>query len=323
MDYYKWLITGGTGSFGRFFVRKVLKERPEDEITVYSRDEFKQYKMSLIFPKVKYVVGDVRDGSRLKEATEGINILVHAAALKHVPVCERNPSEAIKTNVMGAMNVVEACKANNIWTAVLLSSDKAVNPINLYGASKLAAEKLFLAQDSGTGFRVVRYGNVMGSRGSAIPFFIEQAKQGEITITDLRMTRFWLTMEKAVKAVYDHALFTNASIVAGGPISLDGYIIIPKAPSMKIIDLAKAISPQTPIKVIGIRPGEKLHEVLISKDEMRRTKETLEYYYIGKADTNGYYYEYSSDGNTVWLTSESYSQIVSNYNKEEHDLMAW
>ena len=271
------LITGGTGSFGRKFVEIMLNDFQPKKIIVFSRDELKQHEMrSAGFdgPSMRYFIGNVRDLERLRRAFHGVDIIVHAAALKQVPACEYNPSEAIMTNIMGGKNVIEAALDMQVSHVLALSTDKAVNPINLYGATKLAAEKLFIqsnayAGGSATRFSCVRYGNVVGSRGSVIPIFLQQREKGVLTITDERMTRFWLSLEQGVR-------FTIRAIEQ----MQGGEIFVPKIPSMRVADLAKAIAPDATFEVIGIRPGEKLHEVLISEDDARHCVELDDMYVV-------------------------------------------
>jgi len=261
------LLTGGTGSFGKHFCKVMLEKYHPKVIRIYSRDELKQHEMRQTFGDdvIRYFIGDVRDADRLRRAMEGIDIVIHAAALKQVPSCEYNPFEAVKTNVYGAQNVIDAAIDTGVKKVVALSTDKAVNPVNLYGATKLCADKIFIQGNAysgsrGTHFSCVRYGNVIGSRGSVIPLFREQKKTGKITITDERMTRFWLTLDQAVELV------VNALCHMQG-----GEIFVPKIPSMKIMDLAKAVAPECKMEAIGIRPGEKLHEALIMEEEGRNT----------------------------------------------------
>jgi len=266
------LITGGTGSFGKAFTRKVLTEYKPRKVIIYSRDEYKQYMMQKGFSKyenkLRFFLGDVRDKARLYRAFEGVDYVIHAAALKQVPALEYNPFEAVKTNIVGADNIVDAAIDKGVKKVIALSTDKAVNPINLYGATKLVAEKIFVAANAYGGGKVkfagVRYGNVMGSRGSVILLFMSFKKEGvkEFPVTDKRMTRFWITLEQSANLVI------KALQEAEG-----GEIFVPKIPSMKIVDLAKAIEPACTFKFTGIRPGEKLHESLISSDEARNTKE--------------------------------------------------
>src|SRR5512136_883303 len=261
------LVTGGTGSFGKQFIEIMLKEYHPAKLIVFSRDELKQHEMRVNAgfddPILRYFIGDVRDLDRLRRAMHGVDIVVHAAALKQVPVCEYNPMEAIKTNILGSSNVVEAALDANVKKVMALSTDKAVSPVNLYGATKLAAEKLTVqsnayAAGSATRFACVRYGNVVGSRGSVVPIFIRQRANGKLTITDERMTRFWLTLEQGVRFV-----IRFIEVMEGGE------VFVPKIPSTKIVDLARVIAPDADFEIVGIRPGEKLHEVLIHEDEAR------------------------------------------------------
>ncbi|MFK7898673.1 MAG: UDP-N-acetylglucosamine 4,6-dehydratase (inverting) [Myxococcota bacterium] len=304
------LVTGGTGSFGQAFVRRVLSERTDCTIRIYSRDELKQYDMAEAFgndPRLRFFIGDVRDRERLVRAMDGIDLVVHAAALKHVPVCEFNPAEAVKTNIMGSQNVVDAAIDAGVRRTVALSTDKAVNPANLYGATKLCAEKLFVHGNVYSGgrdlrFSCVRYGNVMGSRGSVIPLFLRQAESGVLTITDRRMTRFWLSLDHAVDLVL-HAVGEMQG----------GEIFVPKIPSMRIVDLARAIAPTAQIEEVGRRPGEKLHEVMLTAEEARNTVDYGRHYIIspdsgsapeglalGSAVPDEFVY--SSDANTDWMS---------------------
>ena len=312
------LITGGTGSFGKKFTELLLKRYKPKKIIIYSRDEFKQFEMSKIFNDkcMRYFIGDVRDKERLKRAFEDVDYVVHAAALKQVPAAEYNPMEAIKTNVLGANNIIDAALDSGVERVIALSTDKAVNPINLYGATKLAADKLFIAANKMKGkrdikFSVVRYGNVMASRGSVIPFFMKLTKEGakELPITHLEMTRFWITLEEAAEFVMN-----SFKTMKGGE------IFVPKIPSMRIVDLAKAINPDAKFKIIGIRPGEKLHETLISIDESYNTIEFKNYYAIQpsidiaeseeylinawneKGERKNYGFSFRSDNNNWWLT---------------------
>jgi UDP-N-acetylglucosamine 4,6-dehydratase len=313
------LVTGGTGSFGRKFVEIMLREYHPQRLVVFSRDELKQHEMRAAgfdHESLRYFIGDVRDLERLRRAFAGITVVVHAAALKQVQACEYNPFEAIQTNIMGGRNVIDAAIDRGVRRIVALSTDKAVNPINLYGATKLCAEKVFVqanayagAQD--TRFSCARYGNVVGSRGSVIPIFLEQRRRGKITITDPRMTRFWLTLEQGVKFV----------IGCIGQMH-GGEIFVPKIPSMRLVDLAETIAPGCEVEYIGIRPGEKLHEVLVSEDESRYALATEEMYVIqplhpwwkpenwtrGKALPDGF--RYSSDNNEQWLTRRELAELV-------------
>ena len=265
------LITGGTGSFGQKFTGVLFERYKPKKVIILSRDEFKQYQMAKTFPDTKYPIryflGDIRDKYRLFRAFEGVDYVVHAAALKQVPALEYNPTEAVKTNVIGAENIVDAAIDAGVKKVIALSTDKAVNPINLYGATKLVAEKIFIAANAYAGgrvkFAVVRYGNVLGSRGSVVPLFLKFKEQGiqEIPITDIRMTRFWITLEQGVDLV-----LTALQESEGGE------VFVPKIPSMKIVDVAKTINPNCKFRIVGIRPGEKIHESLISEDELRSTK---------------------------------------------------
>jgi len=272
------LVTGGTGSFGKKFIKNVFKKYKPEKVIVYSRDELKQFEMSQDMPDgkfpIRYFIGDVRDYGRLKRAMEDVDIVIHAAALKQVPAAEYNPFEAVKTNIIGGQNVIDAAMSNGVQKVIALSTDKAAAPINLYGATKLASDKLFVAANNYRGkrdikFSVVRYGNVMGSRGSVIPFFKKIAKTGTIPITDERMTRFNITLQEGVDFVLN---------------SLDrmwgGEIFVPKIPSYKILDIANAIAPDVPQKVIGIRPGEKLHEEMITQTDSLNTIEFEDYFVI-------------------------------------------
>ncbi len=313
------LITGGTGSFGKKFTRILLAEKNPKKVIIFSRDELKQHEMRMAGfddPRLRYFIGDVRDRERLIRAMHGVDIVVHAAALKQVPACEYNPMEAIKTNIMGTSNVVEAALDAGVEKVLALSTDKAVNPVNLYGATKLAAEKLVIqsnayAAGTATRYSCVRYGNVVGSRGSVVPLFLKQRDSGKVTITDDRMTRFWLSLEQGVHFVIDCIEQMEG-----------GEVFVPKIPSTTIVDLAKAIAPEAEIEIIGIRPGEKLHEVLISEDEARGTverdgmfivkpPETLwkrDLTYEGQSLPDGF--RYSSDSNSEWLDLDGIKQFI-------------
>lgn len=287
------LVTGGTGSFGQAFVRNLLEEKNPDKVIVFSRDELKQHEMreaGLTQENLRYFIGDVRDLPRLKLATYGVDVVVHAAALKQVPASEYNPMEAIKTNILGTGNVVEAALENGVEKVMTISSDKAVNPVNLYGATKLAAEKLTVQSNAYSGdrptrFSCVRYGNVVGSRGSVVPVFLRQRANGKVTITDERMTRFWLSLEQGVRFV-----MTCTELMQGGE------VFVPKLPSTKLADLARAIAPDAEQVVIGIRPGERLHEVLISEDEARTARELEDMYVIQPAQGPGFVYSWAKKG---------------------------
>lgn len=272
------LITGGTGSFGRAFVRKVLKEHRPRRLIVYSRDEFKQFEMQQEFdaPQMRFFIGDVRDEARLSMAMRGVEYVVHAAALKQVPAAEFNPMECVKTNVMGASNVISAAIANNVEKVIALSTDKAANPLNLYGATKLCADKIFVAGNNLVGhgktrFSVVRYGNVVGSRGSVIPFFKKLIRENasELPITDPRMTRFWITLDQGVEFVLN-----SFNRMRGGE------IFVPKIPSARVTDIGEALAPGIPQKTVGIRPGEKLHEVMCPADDSRLVLEYPKHFVI-------------------------------------------
>lgn len=292
------LVTGGTGSFGKKFIRILLDEYQPEKVIVYSRDELKQHDMRTILgfddPRIRYFIGDVRDKERLSRAMFGVDIVVHSAALKQVPACEYNPMEAIKTNILGSANVIDAAIENNVEKVLALSTDKAVNPVNLYGATKLAAEKLMVQSNAYAGGRktriaCTRYGNVVGSRGSVVPLFIQQRPSGVLTITDDRMTRFWMSLEQGVRFV-----IKAIEEMQGGE------VFIPKIPSMKMTDLAKAMAPEAEIKIIGIRPGEKLHESLISEDEARTTVELPDMYVVQPSGAELWFgYSWNEKGSPV------------------------
>jgi|SRR5579863_3872224 UDP-N-acetylglucosamine 4,6-dehydratase len=313
------LVTGGTGSFGRKFVELMLRDYHPRRLIVFSRDELKQHDMrasGMDHPSLRYFIGDVRDPQRLERAFSGVTVVVHAAALKQVPACEYNPFEAVQTNIMGARNVIDAAINSNVSHILALSTDKAVNPINLYGATKLCAEKMFVQANAYSGaqntrFGCARYGNVVGSRGSVIPVFLEQRKRGKITVTDPRMTRFWLTLEQGVRFVVRCIEQMHG-----------GEIFVPKIPSMKLVEMAKAVAPGCEVESIGIRPGEKLHEVLVSEDEARNTVEMDDMYVIQPAHPwwsskkweqarplpDGF--RYASDSNSSWLTAEELCELI-------------
>jgi UDP-N-acetylglucosamine 4,6-dehydratase/5-epimerase len=322
MDWSKKvvLVTGGTGSFGKKFIEIMLKEYHPAKLIIFSRDELKQHEMRVAgydHPTLRYFLGDVRDVDRLNRALNGVNVVIHAAALKQVPACEYNPMEAIKTNVLGSSNVIEASLDAGVECVVALSTDKAVNPVNLYGATKLAAEKLFVQSNAYAGgmatrFSCVRYGNVVGSRGSVVPVFLKQRQKGKLTITDERMTRFWISLEQGVRFV-----IRCAEEMQGGE------VFVPKLPSMKVVDLARAIAPKAKIEVIGIRPGEKVHEVLISDDEARTTVELKDMFVVQPAEALWFGREweksgslvadgfrYASDTNPEWLTLDQIGTII-------------
>ena len=313
------LITGGTGSFGKKMVQIILKEYKPEKLIIFSRDELKQFEMSQRwstkkYPCIRYFLGDVRDKERLSRAFHGVDYVIHAAALKQVPAAEYNPEEFIKTNILGGMNVIDAALMNGVKKVVALSTDKACNPINLYGATKLCADKLFVAANVYTGsdnttFSVVRYGNVVGSRGSVVPFFKERAKTGKLPITDSRMTRFWITLDQSV-----HFVLRVLDLASGGE------IFVPKIPSMHIVELAKAIAPECTQEVVGIRPGEKIHEILIGEDEGRNTIEYDECYVVKQApvDVNTIRdcnlcpegFSYTSDNNSQKISIEELHRVL-------------
>ncbi len=316
------LITGGTGSFGHACTELLLKKYDPKVIRIYSRDELKQWEMERAFggfSKLRFLIGDVRDAGRIKRASEGVDILIHAAALKHVPACEYNPVDAVRTNVDGTINVINASLDNNVPHVVMLSTDKAVNPTNIYGATKLCAERLVIQSNSYRGpnrptrFSVVRYGNVLGSRGSVIPLFKEQRERGEITITDNRMTRFWVTLPQAVEFV-----LSNMAHMQGGE------IFVPKLPSMRLVDLARVIAPSAKHKIIGIRPGERLDEYLMTREESYRAYENGDRYVISPAAPLWQWdhtllknlrkinagYEYNSRDNKDFLSTEKLQEII-------------
>ncbi len=314
------LVTGGTGSFGKKFIETMLRDYHPAKLIIYSRDELKQHEMQaggFDHPSLRYFIGDVRDLPRLERAMQGVDVVVHAAALKQVPACEYNPMEAVKTNILGTSNVVSAAIDAKVKKVLALSTDKAVTPVNLYGATKLTAEKLVVASnayagDMQTRLSCVRYGNVVGSRGSVVPIFIRQRATGRLTITDARMTRFWLSLEEGVRFV-----ISNIERMHGGE------VFVPKIPSTKIVDLARVIAPQAEIEITGIRPGEKLHEMMINRDESRSTIELSDRYVVqpvghlwfrhdwaseGTLIPDGF--EYTSDHNAVWLTDAEIRVLV-------------
>ena len=315
------LITGGTGSFGTKLAEILLERHDPDAIRIYSRDELKQSELRRRLAdddsRMRYLIGDVRDLARLTRAMRGVDVVVHAAALKQVPACEYNPFEAVQTNVVGAENVVSAAIENDVPLTISLSSDKAVNPVNLYGATKLCAEKIITqgnaySGDSAARFASVRYGNVVGSRGSVIPLFKAQLPSGVLTITDERMTRFWITLEQAVDFVLE-----SLGLMGGGE------VFVPRIPSMRVTDIAKALAPEAERRIIGIRPGEKLHEVLLTEDESRHSLETDNGYVILPEHVswplreveNGIEpppeFRYSSDGNAHWLGIDELREMAS------------
>ena len=316
------LITGGTGSFGQKATEIILKKYRPRRLIIFSRDELKQFEMSQIYsmsdyPCIRYFIGDVRDKERLYRAFQDVDCIIHAAALKQVPAAEYNPFEAVKTNIIGAQNIIDAAIDQGVKRIIALSTDKAANPVNLYGATKLCSDKLFIAGNSYVGqdhaiFSVVRYGNVVGSRGSVIPFFVKHRDNGYLPITDPRMTRFWITLERGVEFV----LWCLEHMCGG-------ELFVPKIPSMNIMDLAEAIGPDCETRVVGIRPGEKLHELMISKDDARRTLEFDNFYVIQpdfkfwsrRSSWNGGQpvpddFEYNSGTNPWRLTVEEMRTIV-------------
>ena len=321
------LLTGGTGSFGNTFVPMTLAKYNPKRIVIYSRDEMKQWEMAPKFeddPRVRFLIGDVRDKDRLARALDGVDFVVHAAATKIVPTAEYNPMECVKTNVIGAMNIVDACIDRGIKGVVALSTDKASNPINLYGATKLASDKLFVAANAYAGahktrFAVVRYGNVMGSRGSVIPFFLSLAHTGTLPITDTRMTRFMITLEQGVELVW-HAFEDMQG----------GEIYVRKIPSMTLVDIAKAVAPDATHRIIGIRPGEKVHEQMIGVEDAAHTYEYADHYKIlpaihnwssdplrinsGKKVPDGF--QYTSDKNTEWMPFEELQSWIATHRKK-------
>jgi UDP-N-acetylglucosamine 4,6-dehydratase len=318
------LVTGGTGSFGKKCTQIVLESYKPEKLIILSRDELKQFEMSQRwsikkYPCIRYFLGDVRDKDRLILAFNGVDYVIHAAALKQVPAAEYNPAESIKTNILGAMNVIDAALYNNVKKVITLSTDKACNPINLYGATKLCADKLFIAAnvyrgiDQDTNFNIVRYGNVLGSRGSVVPFFKERSKTGVLPITDPGMTRFWITLDQGV-----HFVLKVLELAKGGE------IYVPKIPSMKITDLAKAIAPECSHEIVGVRPGEKIHETLIGEDEGRNATEYKDCYVIRQNQFHGEEisnidnggrlcpggFTYTSDNNPERLSTEELRRIL-------------
>lgn len=314
------LVTGGTGSFGKKFIKIMLEEYHPAKLIVFSRDELKQHEMRMAgydHPSLRYFIGDVRDVERMRRAFKGVDIVIHAAALKQVPACEYNPMEAIKTNILGSSNVIDAALDAGVSRVVALSTDKAVSPVNLYGATKLAAEKLFVQSNAYAGgratrFSCVRYGNVVGSRGSVVPLFLKQRATGKLTVTDDRMTRFWISLEQGVRFVIRCAEQMHG-----------GELFVPKIPSMTVMDLARAVAPEAEVNVIGIRPGEKLHEVLISEDEARTTVELDDMFVVQPAEALWFGYDweklgrplqdgfrYASNTNDEWLSIEDIRKII-------------
>lgn len=322
MDWSKQvvLVTGGSGSFGKKFIEIMLKEYRPAKLIVFSRDELKQHEMRAAgfdHPSLRYFIGDIRDLPRLRRAFDGVDIVVHTAALKQVPACEYNPMEAVKTNILGTSNVIDAALDAGVKKVLALSTDKAVNPVNLYGATKLAAEKLVVQSNAYAGDKVTRlsctrYGNVVGSRGSVVPVFLKQRNNGKITITDERMTRFWISLEQGARFVIRCIEQMHG-----------GEVFVPKIPSMSIMDLAKAVAPESQIDITGIRPGEKLHEVLISEDEARHSVEVDDMFVVQPAEAYWFGQEwqkcgqplpdgfrYASNTNEKWLGMEQIMEWV-------------
>lgn len=321
LDGKSVLVTGATGSFGKRFIKTVLETTDVKRLVIFSRDELKQFEMQqyLTSDRLRYFLGDVRDKERLNRALDGVDIVIHAAAMKQVPASEYNPMEAIKTNIIGAENIVNCCIDQGVERVIALSTDKAANPANLYGATKLCSDKLFVAGNALSGrhrtrFSVVRYGNVIGSRGSVIPFFMKKRAEGVLPITDERMTRFWITLDQGVKFVLD-----SLERMEGGE------IFIPKIPSMGIMDVAQVVAPECSTKIIGIRPGEKLHEIMITEDDAINTAEFNDHYVIQPAsdwwDAKAYLerkggkkvpeqFSYSSDNNTVWMSQQDLIDLL-------------
>lgn len=332
LDGQSVFVTGGTGSFGKQFVKTILDQYNPKKVVVFSRDELKQYEMAQMFadekyPNIRFLIGDVRDRDRLTMAMREMDIVIHAAAMKHVPIAEYNPMECLNTNIFGAQNVVQAAFDNGVKKVVALSTDKAANPINLYGASKLASDKIFVAANNlsgsiGTRFSVVRYGNVIGSRGSVVPFFEKLRDQGAktIPITDPRMTRFWITLQQGVNFV-----LSSLEMMRGGE------IFVPRIPSMKITDIAEMMAPGVPHEVVGIRPGEKLHEVMVPFDDARRTLKLNDRYVIEPDfafwSRDGYCteeaqqvpegFEYTSDKNDEWLDADGLREMLGSASVQE------
>jgi UDP-N-acetylglucosamine 4,6-dehydratase len=324
------VITGGTGSFGQKFVEVMLREYKPKQLVIFSRDELKQHQMraaGFTHPSLRYFLGDVRDAARLERAFAGATVVVHAAALKQVPACEHNPFEAIQTNIMGSRNVIDAAMKQGVRRVLALSTDKAVNPANVYGATKLCAEKMFVQANADAGnveicFSCARYGNVLGSRGGVVQMFLEQRKRGKISVTDPRMTRFWITLEKGVKFV-----IRCVEEMRGGE------IFVPKIPSMRMLDLAKVIAQGCEIETVGIRAGEKLHEALVSEDEARHTVEVGDMYVIqpstlsngngrmqGRALPDGF--RYASDTNSQWLSEEDLHELLVSFDPDKSTVPA-
>jgi len=319
LDGKSVLVTGGTGSFGRRFIKTILREQGPRRVVVFSRDELKQYEFRQEVgddPRLRFFIGDVRDRGRLWRAFDGVDIVVHAAALKQVPAAEYNPFEAIKTNIYGAQNIIDAALDRDVERVIALSTDKASSPINLYGATKLVSDKLFVNANAYSGthqtrFSVVRYGNVIGSRGSVVPYFQRLAPTGVIPITDERMTRFWITLDQGVEFV-----IRMIGAMHGGE------LFVPRVPSMRLLDLAAAVAPEARIEIVGIRPGEKLHEEMIGVDDARRTRDAGDFY-VMQPDVDWWNgaawrdaelvpegFRYTSDTNSLWLSVEDLRRMI-------------
>jgi len=315
------LITGGTGSFGRKFVDTLLKERRPKKLIVFSRDELKQHEMRQLYPDtnhspMRYFIGDVRDKERLARAFHGVDVIIHAAAMKQVPACEYNPFEAVQTNVVGAKNIIDVAIDNGVKRVIAVSTDKAVSPVNLYGATKLVAEKLFVQGNAYAGgrttrFACTRYGNVVGSRGSVVPLFVQQRNSGRVSITHPEMTRFWITLDQGIRFVIKCVERMHG-----------GEIFVPKIPSMRLVDLAHAVAQDCEHEIVGIRPGEKIHEMLLSADEARHSVELDDMYIICPEDPDVRHtppddahpviegFSFCSDSNHRWLSSEQFRALV-------------
>lgn len=324
------VITGGTGSFGQRFVEIMLREYRPKQLVIFSRDELKQHEMragGIDHPSLRYFIGDVRDAARLERALTGATVVVHAAALKQVPACEHNPFEAIQTNIIGTRNVIDAAMKQGVRRVLALSTDKAVNPANVYGATKLCAERMVVQANADAGnddirFSCARYGNVLGSRGGVLQMFLEQRKRGKITITDPRMTRFWITLDQGVNFVIRCVEQMHGR-----------EIFVPKIPSMQMIELARAVAQGCDIETVGIRPGEKLHEALVSEDEARHASEVGDMYVIepshvangsgrieGRALPDGF--RYASDTNSRWLSEEDLRELIADFDPDKSSVPA-
>ena len=327
MENLRWadstvLITGGTGSFGKKFVEILLRERRPKKLIVFSRDELKQHEMRQLYPDtthspMRYFIGDVRDKERLARAFHGVDVIIHAAAMKQVPACEYNPFEAVQTNIVGAKNIIDVAIDNGVKRVIAVSTDKAVSPVNLYGATKLVAEKLFVQGNAYAGgrttrFACTRYGNVVGSRGSVVPLFVQQRNSGKVSITHPEMTRFWITLDQGIRFVISCVERMHG-----------GEIFVPKIPSMRLVDLAHAVAEDCEHEIVGIRPGEKIHEILLSADEARHSVELDDMYIICPQDPDVRHslpdgahpviegFSFCSDSNQRWLISEQFRALVS------------